>query len=151
MPANQYFIRLNLTPFVPVVVPEDDEDYMFEREIRADRAATNLLQASYEFDQYDQHEHNVWFERVIAFFDSIYIPVSPDDLESWPNIAWQMRVRPNLFECTSVDGRHFFFFEFFSRAANFGDSDDEDVPADAPRVLWISVHYEGPFELIERL
>jgi len=129
----------------------EDEDHVFVLQIRANREATALMQASYNFDQYDEAAHIAWGERMVAYFNTVYNPVLPEDSEAWANIAWQIHVLPNLIECMSVEpsriGRHQFWIQGFSRADNFGDSDDEHQDPPRPRVLWITVGYEGPFEL----
>jgi hypothetical protein len=107
-----------------------------------------LLQASYHMDQYDQDMQATIGELLVASFDRFFEVVSPEDSHAWPNIAWQVRVVPNVFEATSADERHYFRFKFFSRSASWGnDSSQDDEPADAPRMLWLTVSYEGPAEL----
>ena len=143
----------------PAQEPQDlPEDNAYEVEWRAESKishteAQRLLQASHGMDQYDQNMQTSIGELLVALFDRFFRVVSPEESHAWPNIHWQVRVSPNVYEATSVDERHYFRFKFFVRSASWGnDSSEDDEPADAPddapRVLWLSVRYEGPAELV---
>jgi len=133
----------------PDVQPDiEDEDVgSFSNEFTANREATALMQASYNFGELDEDAHHAWGMRIIAYFNTLCKPVLPQEAETWANLAWQIRVSPNVIECRSVEpsriGRHQFWLEGFTRLAHLGDSESDDE--NPRRVLWIEVVYEGPF------
>jgi len=126
---------------------EDEDAGSFENERQANFEATALMQASYNFDTFDDDARHAWGMRIIAYFNTLCNPVLPQEAETWANLAWQIRVSPNVIECRSVEpsriGRHQFWLEGFTREAHLGDSESDDE--NPRRVLWIEVVYEGPF------
>lgn len=127
----------------PDVQPDIEGDYLdFSREILANREATAIMQASYNFDEMDEDAHHAWGMRIIAYFNTLCNPVLPEESEAWAHIVWQIRIIPGVIACRSVEPSRIGLHSFWLEGANIGDDESDDEE----RVLWIHVLYEGPFE-----